>query len=196
MKSISKDTIDQASTEQLQAKLDELNRAIASGTIEWENSKGELVQCPWGVFNGSGAIVVNRDDDEIGWDLGTRVQIRCEAEKRNCGNMIAAFKATRQDPKDRPSTLTATVRTKGLLVRKCVVMTQLAEAQTYLSNASKLAKEIDTRTAQERYEALIEAQRECMDTIPAEVKTVAEQLKAAKKVKETVPAVVEQPVAA
>jgi predicted phage-related endonuclease len=173
-----------------------LNRAIASGTIEWENSKGELIQCPWNVFNGSGAIVVSRDDDEIGWDLGTRVQIRCEAEKRNCGNMIAAFKATRQDPKDRPSTLTATVRTKGLRVSKCPVITQLAEAQTFLSNASKLAKEIDTRTAQERFEALVEAEKERMDSIGAEQKAVAEQLKGSKKVKETVPAVVEQPVAA
>jgi len=174
MKNYTKDTIQSASNEQLTVWLTSLRELVQVGTIEFVTSKGELISCPWNVFNGGGAVVASRETDPLGWDLGRRVQMRAEAERQHSGNVIASFKAALHA---KSNSLTATVRSTGLKRSNCPTMDQLQEAQSVLGNISKITRELFDRAEAARLADALNEDRKALAEMDAERRHVAKEIK-------------------
>lgn len=140
--------------EELLSGVGRLEALINSKSITWTNAKGEARTCPYSVFSHTGKLLVSREDDAEGWDAGTAVQIKVEAERRN-GGMLASVRATHAV---KAGTCSATVRTAGMNADISEVTVQLADAQKLQGQARAIRAELFKRAEAEKEAAAIEAE--------------------------------------
>lgn len=140
--------------DQLRSELGVVNAMLNGKTIEWTNAQEEPRTCPFNVFSHTGRVDVTREVDPVAWDAGMAVLNRCEAERRNGGNMIS-FRAGHQV---KAGTCSGTVRTSGMKASESTVTVQLAEAQKLANKARVIGVILFDRAEAEKNRLAIEAE--------------------------------------